>query len=205
MFAPPPACSACSSAAQLRHPQPRPRTAAPRRARPGDRPQPGRPEHRRSDRSRQLARQPALRTDRHPRRRRHPHPVPFRGERAARCHQRCPTALTSRGPDGVPSTTAGAPSSSSSLAENAHTHHHGRRFDGAAAKPIPRCQQGLRLNGCPVVVALAGAFRHERCWQFQSCIDELIDSCNGAALIVVLRDVTFIDSCGISALLQRVG
>ena len=51
----------------------------------------------------------------------------------------------------------------------------------------------------PVVVALAGDFDMSGVEEFQSCVDELIDTSNGAVLIIDLRDVTFIDSCAISA------
>ena len=53
-----------------------------------------------------------------------------------------------------------------------------------------------------VVVALAGDFDMSGVEEFRSCIDELIDSSNGAGLIVDLGDVAFIDSSGISALLE---
>ena len=61
----------------------------------------------------------------------------------------------------------------------------------------------VRANdGGPVVVAVAGDFDMNGAEEFHACIDELIDSSNGAVLIVDLSDVTFIDSCGISALLK---
>jgi anti-sigma B factor antagonist len=53
-----------------------------------------------------------------------------------------------------------------------------------------------------VVVALAGDFAMSGVEELRSCIDELIDSSNGAILIVDLGDVTYIDSSGISALLE---
>jgi anti-sigma B factor antagonist len=52
-----------------------------------------------------------------------------------------------------------------------------------------------------VVVALAGDFDMSGVQEFHACVDELIDSSNGAVLIVDLGEVTFIDSSGISALL----
>ena len=61
----------------------------------------------------------------------------------------------------------------------------------------------VRANdGGSVVVALAGDFDGNGVEEFRSCIDELIDSSNGAVLIVDLSDVTFIDSSGICALLE---
>ena len=57
-------------------------------------------------------------------------------------------------------------------------------------------------DGSPVVVALAGDFDMSGVEEFHSCIDDLIDSSDGAVLIVDLGDVTFIDSSGISALLE---
>jgi anti-sigma B factor antagonist len=60
----------------------------------------------------------------------------------------------------------------------------------------------VRANdGGAVVVALAGDFDMSGVEELRSCIDELIDS-NGAVLIVDLGDVTYIDSSGISALLE---
>lgn len=53
-----------------------------------------------------------------------------------------------------------------------------------------------------VVVALGGEFDMSRVAEFRSCIEELIDSSDGAALIVDLSDVTFIDSSAIAALLE---
>ena len=57
-------------------------------------------------------------------------------------------------------------------------------------------------DGGSVVVALAGDFDMSGVEKFHSCIDELIDSSNGAELIVDLSDVTFIDSSGIAAMLE---
>jgi anti-sigma B factor antagonist len=57
-------------------------------------------------------------------------------------------------------------------------------------------------DGGPVVVALAGDFDMSGVEEFHSCIDELIDTSNGAELIVDLTDVTFIDSSGIAAMLE---
>ena len=61
----------------------------------------------------------------------------------------------------------------------------------------------VRANdGGPVVVALAGDFDMRGAEEFHCCVDELIDSSNGGVLIVDLSAVTFIDSCGISAMLE---
>jgi anti-sigma B factor antagonist len=60
---------------------------------------------------------------------------------------------------------------------------------------------GVRANDGDTVIELAGDFDPSGVEDFRSCIEELIGSSDGP-LVVDLGDVTFIDSCAISALLE---
>jgi anti-anti-sigma factor len=59
----------------------------------------------------------------------------------------------------------------------------------------------VRVDGADVNLELVGEFDMSAVESFRSCAEGALD-CNGGAIVVDLADVTFIDSTGISALLE---
>lgn len=60
----------------------------------------------------------------------------------------------------------------------------------------------VSVSSDAIGIALTGEFDISGARQFRSCVDELMASTNGAAFVVDLGDVTFIDSSAICALLD---